>query len=350
MSEEKNGKVTLQDIASLAGVSRGTVDRVLKDRPHVRPEVRERVLKALSETGYLEKKGFAHALSSATGASPLRIGVIRPDWPGQFRSEVTRGIADAKDELAEFHVTVIEKLCESEVPQETVKLLRELEREGAAGISVCAPDDPAVAAEIDRLTGKGIPVLTYNSDIASSKRAAFIGQDTKKGGRIAAEVMSKCIMPGDTVVAAIGNREFTGHRERLDGFLERMMEKGFPRNSFHIIETFNDYRISFNKIASELQRDSGISAIYMANSSVTGCVNAVRSLGLGGKLRIVCHDLSEFKADALKKGDIDFVVTQDLYSQGNLPLRLLREHLQKGEPLTPPDQNSFIGLLCSENI
>ena len=49
-------KPTLQLVADMAGVSRGTVDRVLKNRPHVRPEVYERVSQALRESGYLSYK------------------------------------------------------------------------------------------------------------------------------------------------------------------------------------------------------------------------------------------------------------------------------------------------------
>ena len=40
---------TIQMVAELAGVSRGTVDRVLNDRPHVNEEVRQRVLEALAD-------------------------------------------------------------------------------------------------------------------------------------------------------------------------------------------------------------------------------------------------------------------------------------------------------------
>ena len=46
---------TLQAVADKAGVSRGTVDRVLNNRANVSAEVFERVTKALEETGYVSK-------------------------------------------------------------------------------------------------------------------------------------------------------------------------------------------------------------------------------------------------------------------------------------------------------
>ncbi len=44
--------ITLKQIAKLAGVSRSTVSRVINNRPGVRSETRERVLKIIREYGY----------------------------------------------------------------------------------------------------------------------------------------------------------------------------------------------------------------------------------------------------------------------------------------------------------
>lgn len=46
------GKLTLEEIGKLAGVSRSTVSRVVNDHPSVSPEVRERVSRVIAETGY----------------------------------------------------------------------------------------------------------------------------------------------------------------------------------------------------------------------------------------------------------------------------------------------------------
>ena len=44
-------KVTINKIAELAGVSRGVVDKVIHGRPGVRPQVRERVMQVIRQTG-----------------------------------------------------------------------------------------------------------------------------------------------------------------------------------------------------------------------------------------------------------------------------------------------------------
>ena len=65
------GRVTIQTIAERAGVSRGTVDRVLHDRPNVNPTVREHVQQIVRQLGYCEAKGESvcccRAASGSTG-------------------------------------------------------------------------------------------------------------------------------------------------------------------------------------------------------------------------------------------------------------------------------------------
>ena len=81
---------TIQMVAEMAGVSRGTVDRVLNGRSYVSAQVRQRVLAALQETGYISsREHHQQALQSATAL--LTLGVLLPNWENQFRSEVEQG-------------------------------------------------------------------------------------------------------------------------------------------------------------------------------------------------------------------------------------------------------------------
>lgn len=66
-------RATIQMVAALAGVSRGTVDRVLNNRSYVRADVRERVLAAIAETGYVSPRE-AHARQMAASPGNAEIG------------------------------------------------------------------------------------------------------------------------------------------------------------------------------------------------------------------------------------------------------------------------------------
>ena len=65
--------VTLQQIADLAGVSRGTVDRALNNRGHIKSEVEEKIKRIAKELGY--QPSFA-GRALAMAKKNLKIGVI----------------------------------------------------------------------------------------------------------------------------------------------------------------------------------------------------------------------------------------------------------------------------------
>lgn len=82
-------RTTIKMIAERAGVSIGTVDRVLHDRPYVKAEVRERVLRVMEELDYHPNR-MASAL--ATSGTPRKLALVQPEWEEGFvRDEMDAG-------------------------------------------------------------------------------------------------------------------------------------------------------------------------------------------------------------------------------------------------------------------
>ncbi|PWI34372.1 trehalose operon repressor [Vibrio albus] len=77
-------KLTILDIAKLAGVGKSTVSRVLTDDPKVKPETRARVEQVIAESGYIPSK----SAQSMRGGRQKVIGVIisRLDSPSENRA------------------------------------------------------------------------------------------------------------------------------------------------------------------------------------------------------------------------------------------------------------------------
>lgn len=343
---------TIQMVADRAGVSRGTVDRVINNRSYVRAEVRQRVLAAIQEVGYL-LPGETRSLAAAqeTLFSPIRLGVVLPNWGDEhFRTEIARGIQMAQEELSDFQVEILSETCQTDIPGEVIERIDSLLARGVQGISLCALDDLVIESKIDLLSEQGIPVITFNSDLPGSRRLCFIGQDYCKSGRIAAELMGKCIPSDASLLATVGNLEFNGHRSRLDGFCARMREMGFHAGQIEVVETYNDYRTTYRKVTDALARNPELRAVYLANQSVAGCVEAIRAAGRQGQIRVICHDVSESTKRLLREGAVDLTITQDMQRQGYLPLVMLRELLQKGIQPNQNDTNPTISIVCSENL
>lgn len=340
---------TIQTVAERAGVSRGTVDRVINNRSYVRAEVRARILKAIEETGYVPPRQAQPAEQPDT-FPPLRLGVVLPNWTGGFQNEVGEGIAKARRELAPYHVEIRVCVCETDLPVECIEHLDALVEWGAQGIALCALNDIIIEAKVGELADRGIPCVTFNSDLPGSRRLCFVGQDYTKSGRIAAELLSKCVPRNARILVMVGNLEYHGHRTRLDGFCARMHELGFAAAQIEITETYNNYRLTCDKVRQALQDTPDLAAIYMANRSVTGCTDALRQAGAIGKVHVVAHDVSARTKLLLQEGSLDFTITQDMVRQGYLPLILLRELLHKGEHPQKDQLSTRISIICSQNI
>ena len=262
-----NKRPTIQTVAERAGVSRGTVDRVLNNRSYVRADVRERVLDAIRETGYLSpREAHRQTADRPQNYSPVKLGVLLPNWAGPFREEVTRGIESARTTLSGRHAELRVCICETDIPGEVIKFLDELVDWGAQGIALCALNDITIEAKVGELADNGIPCITFNSDLPNSRRLCFVGQDYAKSGRIAAELLTKCIAPDARILALAGNLEYNGHRTRLDGFCSHMREKGFSAAQIDIGETYNDYRVTYNKVMAALKGPTPPDALHRCGS------------------------------------------------------------------------------------
>ena len=86
--DKGTGKVTIVEVAAEAGVSFGTVSRVINNDIHVKPETRERVLATMRRLHFVANP---QARSLAGGRSNT-IGVLVPDLGTGYIGEIMRGI------------------------------------------------------------------------------------------------------------------------------------------------------------------------------------------------------------------------------------------------------------------
>ena len=348
-------KVTIAMVAEKAGVSRGTVDRVLNNRPHVSPDQRASVMDAIRELNYIPKKGQLEAFGETESPQEkkLILGVIYPDEGGYIRRVMKRGIEDAFRMLPASRVKLITEECDTRMSEEVIEYMKEMQKQGVSGIVLRAERDEKTAQTVDDLAEAGIPVITFNSDLPDCRRACFVGQDPYHSGRVAGELMSKLMRPEDGLIAAIGNLEADSHQQRLRGFCEVMYRHGFRDNHMHVIETYNDYLLTQRRVSELLEAHQDIRGIYMANRSVAGCVEAVRRAGRSADMHVVGHDLSESTKgirQLLNTGEVDFIIAENIYKESYDALTMLYQLAETGKMNGNTSGFAEISILCAENI
>lgn len=313
-------RATIKMIAERAGVSIGTVDRVLHDRPYVKAEVRERILRVMEELDYRPNR-MASAL--ATSAVARRFVMVQPAWKDYLADAVAAGVAAFREARRDYNLTV----DVLEYPRNDVgaclRILERLERESVQGIALSAFDCDEVRAKLEELDQRRIPVVTFNSDVARGRRLCYVGEDALRAGRTAGEIASKFYRPGDRLLVVYGGPEFAGHKERAEGFLQRLEEAGVDRAACRLAATHNDYEETFAAVTQALEQEPCLRYIYMANVSVPACVEAVRRAGRTGEVRILAHDRSPDICRYLREGTVDFAIDQNLTYQSRQALDLL---------------------------
>ena len=313
-------RATIKMIAEKAGVSNGTVDRVLHDRPYVKAEVRERVLQVMRELDYQPNR-MASAL--ATSGTARRFAVVQPVWEAYIGDAIQEGVQRFQEERRDYNLAVD---CYEYTKSDAAECLNQLSRAAASqpqGVALSASDSPEIRNLLRELVERRIPVVTFNSDIPGAPRLCYVGEDAHHAGRIAGEIASKFIRPGDHVVVAYAGPIYAGHQARAAGFLERMDEVGVSNQDCRVLFTKDDYDLTYSEISKALQEDPDIRFIYMANRSVPACVEAIRTAGRSGQVRVLAHDRDPETCQLMKEGAVDFTIGQDFSYQSYQALTVL---------------------------
>ena len=173
---------TIKEIAILAGVSRGTVDRVLNHRGSVNPKTEEKIWEIAQALDYKPNKA---GIVLAAQKRKLKIGVILLGLNNPFYDDVLRGISEKAVELESYNCTVLIKQTEYSL-EEQLHAIDELVAENINGLALSPYNDKAVRRKINELYEKNIPVVTLNTDIENSKRLAYVGCNYYRSGQTAA--------------------------------------------------------------------------------------------------------------------------------------------------------------------
>lgn len=171
----------------MAGVSVGTIDRVLHERGRVSPEAYTKVQEVLKSIDY--KPNF---IARSLGRSKqLRIVALIPNPAfDPYWLEVRAGIQQAREEWIHYGVTVETFLYEHDGKGAMELVAQEALETNPDGFVIGPIFHPLAVPIIKRLQGKQIPFVLFNANIPELNPLSFIGQDLFQSGVLAARLMS----------------------------------------------------------------------------------------------------------------------------------------------------------------
>lgn len=317
---------SIKEIAELAGVSRGTVDRVLNHRGSVSPDKEKKVLEIAELLNYQPNKA---GVALAAQKKKFVFGILLFGESNPFFGQVLEGLHNKLEEMSMYSFETIERYITFDESSQ-LEAIDQMIEEGIHGLILSPYNSSQIQFKIDELWEKGIPCVTINSDMPGSKRIAYVGSDYHKGGQIAAGLLRMMTTDDIHVGIVSGSDNVLCHRERVAGFCS-YLEENAPRIQVDqlVLNNDDDYK-SFEVVTDMLKKHPSLDAIYFTAAGVYGGCRAIKNHNWQSKPKIITFDLMESTRELLSENIINATICQDPVKQGELSLTILSDYLLTG--------------------
>jgi ribose transport system substrate-binding protein len=174
---------------------------------------------AANATATTSTGGTANAQPSPTG--DLKITLIAKSSNNPvFLSARTGAEAAAKALSKDGRTISIDwRTPNEEDGQEQARRIAAAVNDGTSAIILSASDAAKVLGAVNDAVDKGVPVFTFDSDVAGSKRFGFYGADDEAVGKQVMDELAKLAKPGEQLNVAIlaGNQNAPNLQKRVKG-------------------------------------------------------------------------------------------------------------------------------------
>lgn len=343
-------KIRIKDIAERAGVSVGTVDRVLHNRPNVSKPARDKVEKALKEMKY-QPNVYASALAynkSYTFYALLPLHESEAYW-----EEVEQGINKAKDVRRDFHIDVkiiyYERFNHDSFKEKYTECLDA----NPAGVIIVPIEIEETKVFTEILHERQIPFILLDSYMPDLRPLAFWGQDSFCSGYFAAKIL---------MLVAYNEKEIMLLKRMKDGHVtskqQANREVGFRHYMHDHFPKVKITELCLPFKGSRAEYDAHLKTFFNTHRDVHHCITLNSKAHIVGEyllrnnrrdIQIMGYDMVERNAECLRQGSISFLIAQHGYQQGYCCVDTLFNAIVLKKKVQPVNYMP-IELLTKENV
>lgn len=234
----------------------------------------------------------------------------------------------------------------SEDAQKQADYIEQLVAGGADGIAVSATDAKTLERAINAAVDKGIPVVTFDSDVPQSRRMAYFGTDDRAAGVMLAEELGKA-MGGKGVVAVLaGNQTAPNLQARVAGVREGLRK--FPEIS--LLDVFYHRETPQDAVArmEEVQRTRPeVSGWALVGGWPLNTRNALDNIA--PKAKVVSVDALRPMLAYVENGQVQVLLAQQVYEWGTMSVQLLADKVIHNKAPANPIVNADLVRVTKEN-
>jgi LacI family transcriptional regulator len=343
-------KTRIKDIARLAGISIGTVDRVLHDRGEVAEKTSEKVKQILKETNY-SPNVMAKVLKSRKGYHLVSL-LPEPANDNSFWEKHSAGIDRAIEELDLFHLTLTKvtfDMFNEEDFQKKTKNVLKLKPDGILLAPIFKSESIAFCSHLNEIK---IPFVFVDGFVENTDFLAYIGEDIFRSGRVAGQ-LTDMVTPekSDILIVNIARNIKNVHHlnNRIHGFLTYFENSGFNKGekiNITIPDPSSESVKTTIKIAFE--NNPKIGSIFISGSKSYLIASYLQEKGVKS-INLIGYDLLDKNVKYLKSGIIKFLIGQRPEEQTYKAVKKLFEFLSLNKI---PDNIEYlpVDIITSENV
>ncbi|MDD7318141.1 MAG: substrate-binding domain-containing protein [Prevotella sp.] len=343
-------RIRIKDIAEKAGVSVGTVDRIIHNRPNVSPKARAKVEKVLKEINY-QPNMYASALAYNKSYT---FYLLMPKHESEaYWQEIEEGAMDACEARRDFHIDVRLMFYERSDEASFSSAFECVIENNPNGVIVIPSDIDTTKRYTDILHELNIPFVLLDSYMPILEPLSFFGQDSFKSGYFAARMLMLIAREEKKIMLmklTKNGRVASEQQENREVGFRHYMSRYFPTTEIVDLEM---------PIGCEKHGyDSILGKFFSENKDIHHCITMCSKAHIVGEyllrsgcrdVQIMGYDMVDKNAECMKRGSISFLIAQHAYVQGFSSVNTLFRAIVLKQPVKPINYMP-IELLTKENV
>jgi ribose transport system substrate-binding protein len=251
----------------------------------------------------------ADAPAADAEAKPY-IPIISKGFQHQFWQAVKAG---AEQAATEFNVDITFEGPETEaMVDKQIEMLQTALDKNPAAICLAALDSKAVVPLLEKAKAANIPVIGFDSGVDSDIPVTTAATDNIAAAGVAADKMAELIGDEGEVAVIVHDQTSRTGIDRRDGFVNRMTEAHPNVKIVDIQYGAGDQLKSTDLAKAIIQANPNLKGFFGANEgSIIGVLNAVKELGMEGKIVVIGYDAGKQQMDAVRSGVEAGAITQN---------------------------------------
>ncbi len=346
---ENQKRATVKDVARIAGVSIGTVDRVLHDRGEVSQKSKERVLKVIEEIGY---KPNIYASMLASNKEYHIYCLIPQMQEGEYWGLARNGISRAEKENAPHNISVHILEFDQFDADSFCRTCHELvskEMHGAVLVPMYPDDTTELTKELNK---RNIPYVYIDSKVKDEQYLAYYGMPMYESGSLAASLLAGEGLSKE--IACIGIERGNSISDnttmsRKEGFMAYLAEHS-PETKVHNVLLFPyDTPRNTQILDTFFRQHPEVRDVITFNSRIYLIAEYLKQSGLQN-YRLLGFDMLERNVSALKEGYIRYLIAQHTETQLYQSINSLAHMLTLNTPPESRDNYMPMDIIIKENV